>query len=80
MQYSETARELLEGVLNKAFMAAIARSLDTNPRRLYYGKLATDVPPLVQKEWKKNKPIVSLPKVNLEDRDIISTPRTKVLV
>lgn len=53
MQYSDTAKELLEGVLNKAFMAAINRSLDCNPKKLYYGKLATDVPPLKQREWVK---------------------------
>jgi hypothetical protein len=50
MENSESAKELLNGILFNAFCAGLDRTSVYRPDKLYYGKQATDVAP-IEKKW-----------------------------
>lgn len=51
---SEEAQKLINGKLSDAFIAAINRSYDPKPARIYFGSIATDAPAF-KKEWTKRE-------------------------
>lgn len=53
MENSEVAKELLYDKLQDAFLAALNRTKDNRPAKIYFGRQATDIAPIKRKWFNK---------------------------